>query len=214
MSNWIDCTLDVLATDPKEINDLARTLREPSRESLISLLTDFDTPPADDEEIDRLRELVAFQAVRNLGYVHESVNKSRRFEKSFKSNVQGLIDAHLCQVSSAFPNATFLAHYADMQWSCAWKEVVRNGVVERSVWDGNQRAQAIDWMLPDIFAPFRAEYETAKPFGSMWSEWVDALIAAADGLRDSPRSASDYKKEKQHAESAAQRTVEEWLSKS
>jgi len=45
-------------------------------------------------------------------------------------NFQGLIDGHLCRISSAFPSAIFLLEYRD-QVDCAWKEVMRNGVVER-----------------------------------------------------------------------------------
>jgi hypothetical protein len=129
-----------------------------------------------------IRKLVAFRAIRNLGYVHESVNKPRRFENRFKAPAE-LIFEHLRQVSVAFPIAIFWLEHRDMQFSSAWREVMRNGVVEQSVGDFDQRAQAIDWTLLDIFAPFWAEYEMQLPFGSMWSDWVADLAAAADGLR-------------------------------
>ncbi len=220
MSNWIDCRLDVLATNPNEISGVATALREPSTEYLLSVWTEdqrrlaelkrnlgwvdayvnkarrFENSPKaavaietrhpDDAVIEGLRKLVAFQAVSNLGYSDESVNKARRFTNSFKSHSQGLINGHLCQVSRTFPNAIFLAEYSDMQWSCSWKDVRRNGVVERSVYDGYQPAQAIDWMLLDIFAPYRAEYERGLPFGSLWNQWVDDLVVAADRLRNRP----------------------------
>jgi hypothetical protein len=60
---------------------------------------------------------------------------------------------------------------------------MRDGVVEQSLMDGDQKAQAIDWMLLDIFAPFRAEYEIGRPFGSLWNQWVDDLVSAALELR-------------------------------
>jgi hypothetical protein len=61
-------------------------------------------------------------------------------------------------------------------------------VIERFVWNSHQKAQAIDWMLLDIFAPFRAEYELGQPFGSLWNQWVDDLRTAALGLRNSTTS--------------------------
>jgi len=232
MANWIDCTLDVLATDPKEINDISNLLQKPSTEFLIqaaetaaemdertkailarseaaetvaeidkiekevfvlptgSLVRSTGARPPDDAEINSLRELVAFKAVSNLGYVHESVNKARRFQNSFKDHSEDPIYMYLCQVSIAFPSAIFLIDHRNMEWSCAWKKVMRNGVVEQAVGDTEERAQLIEWMLLDIFAPFRAEYENGQPFGSLWNDWVDDLVAAANGLRNLPRSMS------------------------
>ena len=80
---------------------------------------------------------------------------------------------------------TFEPH-RDMQMSWASREVLRNGTVEWSVFDGHQPAQAMNWMLLDIFAPFRAEYDIGKPFGSMWNEWVSDLAAATDALSRRP----------------------------
>jgi len=187
MSEWIDCTLDVLATDPKEINNIANALREPSRDLLVRFTK---TWPPDEAEMGDLREFVGFKAISNLGHLAESVNKARRFRNSFKDHSEGPIYMHLCLVSTAFPNAIFLAHYWNIGWGYSWREVIRNGVTERSVSDGDQPAQAIEWMLLDIFAPYRAEYDRGLPFGSMWNDWVDDLVAAANGLRDLPRSTS------------------------
>lgn len=130
-----------------------------------------------------LREFVGFKPISNLGHLAESVNKARRYQNSFKNHSEGPIYMHLCLVSAAFPDAIFLAHYSNIGWGYSWKEVMRKGVVERSVSDCDQPAQAIEWVLPDIFAPFRAEYQNGQPFGSMWNEWVDDLVAAANELR-------------------------------
>lgn len=205
MCSWIDCTLDVLATNPEEINNIAKALLVPSKEFLVRviqteneisdmakalletsqefLVPGTETQSTDDEEIEGLRELVAFKAVKNLGYVDESVNKGRRFENSLKSPFRPYIHALLCQISETFPHAIFLVEYCDMQWSWSSKEVLRNGVVERSVFDDRQQAQAMDWILLNIFAPFRAEYQTEQPFGSLWNQWVYDLVAAADALK-------------------------------
>lgn len=179
MSEWIDCTLDVLATNPKEINDIAKALQEPSRDLLVRFTT---TWPPDEAEMGDLREFAGFKAISNLGYIAESVNKARRFQNSFKNHSEAPIYMHLSLVSAAFPNAIFLAHYSNFGWGYSWREVIRNGVVERSVSDSDQPAQAIEWVLPDIFAPFRTEYQNGQPFGSMWNKWVDDLASAANGL--------------------------------
>jgi hypothetical protein len=49
--------------------------------------------------------------------------------------------------------------------------------------DFDQQAQAVDWTLLDIFAPFWAEYERELPFGSLWNKWVHDLVSAANGLK-------------------------------
>ena len=82
MSNWIDCRLDVLVTNPKKINEIANALREPSRESLLSIWAAIANWPPNDAEIEQLRELVAFETERDL---NGNPNTARRFESSFKS---------------------------------------------------------------------------------------------------------------------------------
>ena len=66
MSNWIDCTLEILVVDPKEINEIATLLQKPSTEFLLWEGT-VDTWPPRDAEVEGLHELFAFQAVTNLG---------------------------------------------------------------------------------------------------------------------------------------------------
>jgi hypothetical protein len=108
-----DCTLDVLATDPKEINKIANVLREPSRELLVG--ASLETRPPDGEEINRLLELVAFQAVGNLGCEHESINKARRFviRSSLPSNsnrclsVPGFGVIYICSFLVRLPRHQF-----------------------------------------------------------------------------------------------------------
>jgi len=124
MSEWIDCTLDVLATNPKEINDIANALREPSRDLLVRFTT---TWPPDEAEMGDLREFVGFKPISNLGHLAESVNKARRYQNSFKNHSEGPIYMHLCLVSAAFPDAIFLAHYSNIGWGYSWKEVMSSG---------------------------------------------------------------------------------------
>ena len=190
MSEWIDCTLDVVATNPKEMNDIASALRNPPREFLLVAFAASERRRPDDVEIEQAREVIAFKTAKDLPHVAEIGNKVWRFENSYRTTCEGVIDWHLSDVSAAFPNAIFLADYCNLGWNCVWKRVLRNGVTERSVSDGDQPAQGIDWVVLDIFAPFRTEYQNGRPFGSMWKKWVDDLVAAANGLRDLPRSTS------------------------
>jgi len=166
----------------------------------------FATSPKEIDEV--THALVQFKVVHNLGYVDEDLNKARRFETSYQIYFHGQIAKQLCQVSQSFPNAVFLAYFYDIHGGWARKEVIRNGVVERFVWDRKQRAQMREWMLLDIFAPFLAEYETGQPFGSMWNEWVDDLMAAADELRNANRLDKRSKRKKSRIESSVLGAVE------
>jgi hypothetical protein len=71
-----------------------------------------------------------------------------------------------------------MINYYDMQASYSGKWVERAGELVHQIHDGHQQAQAIDWALLDIFAPFRAEYELGLEFGSLWQEWLADTTAA------------------------------------
>jgi hypothetical protein len=88
MSNWLDYEVDVLASDPHEINQIAERLKRPSSELVNWIAEQFGRSLS--EDIEGLRELVQFEAVQNLGYVHPSVNKARRFRLSFKDRFTAL----------------------------------------------------------------------------------------------------------------------------
>ena len=137
-----------------------------------------------------LKELLEFKTVKNLGYVANEINKARRFSLSFKDRHYGIVDSHLAEVSEAFPAAVFLLEYFDAQASYSGKRVMRAGEVVQEVFDGDQKVQGLDWALLDIFAPFRAEYYGEEhEFGSLWNSWLDAVMAAAKGLKDNQGSA-------------------------
>lgn len=189
MSNWIDYNLDVLAGSPAEINQIAERLNQPSSE-LANWIAERDGQPVSAVG-EGLKELLGFKAVRNLGYVSNDVNKARRFGLAFKSRSYGIVNSHLVEVSEAFPKAVFLLEYFDMQASYSGKRVMRAGEVVREVFDGDQKAQGLDWALLDIFAPFRAEYYGEEhDFGSLWAPWLDAIMTAAKSLRDEQAPAS------------------------
>jgi hypothetical protein len=182
MSNIIDYSLDVLATSPEEINRIAARLKQPSSE-LLDWVAKRDNCK-ENEIAQTLAGLVSFEPVRNLFYVHESVNKARRFENSFKSRFTGIVNSHMFEVSAEFPNAVFLLEYRDMQWSYSGKKVIYAGEAVQKIFDGNQQSQTLDWVLLDIFAPFVAEWNEGLPFGSLWPKWVEDAKAALKQLEE------------------------------
>lgn len=184
MSNWIDYRLDVLASSPKEINQIAARLKQPSSKLVDWVAERFHQQPS--EAAAGLAELVSFEPVENLFYVHESVNKARRFHNSFR-RWSGIVKSHLFEVSEEFPTAVFLLEHFDMQASYSGKMVIRAGEIIQAVFDGNQRAQALDWVLLDIFAPFRAEWERDLEFCSLWREWLEDVATAVEVLRNIPK---------------------------
>ena len=82
MSNWIDMTLDVLAASPDEINRIEAALQEPCEELCAWVAKRWEADPK--EIAAEVKALVTFKPTRNLGYVHPSVNKARRFYNLFK----------------------------------------------------------------------------------------------------------------------------------
>jgi hypothetical protein len=173
MSNWIDVHLDVLASTPAEINEIETALRHPCADLIVWRAKLSGMEPTDIAE--HVKEVVAFRAIKNLRCVDTSVNKARRFESSWSVKYWGLVWSHVYFVSRDFPKAIFLAEYWDEQMSYAGMYVIRAGEEIRSSRDRHQRAQAEEWVLPNIFAPYQAEYERGFEFGSLWNDWVDEM---------------------------------------
>ena len=116
-------------------------------------------------------------------HVHVSVNKARRFQNSFKDRSWGVVWSHIDFISRDFPNAVFLGEHWNLQTSSASRRVIRAGKEIRSSYDGSQRAQGYEWILPDIFAPYRAEYELGLEFGSLWDQWLSEMQAELAALK-------------------------------
>jgi hypothetical protein len=173
MSNWIDMHLDVLASSPDEIDAIESALKNPCAELIAWSAQRSGMEPKDIAE--DVREVVTFNSIRNLGYVHPSVNKARRFQSSWKSKFWGLVISHLEFVSRDFPGAVFLAEYRDDQASFGGKIVIRAGEEIRCSHDGDHHAQAHEWVLPNIFAPYETEYELDLEFGSLWNDWLEGM---------------------------------------
>jgi hypothetical protein len=182
MANWLYYDLDVLASNQTEMKQIAERLNQPSPE-LASWLAEKWSQPVS-EVTEDLKELIAFKATKNLGYVDPDVNQARRFRASFSTKCRGIIRSHLFEVSEIFPTAILLLEYFDPQMSYAGREVIRAARVVEAVFDGDQQAQAVNWALPDIFAPFRTEYEAKLEFGSLWNQWLKAQRREIERLWD------------------------------
>jgi hypothetical protein len=181
MANVIDYVLDVLATSPDEIGRIAVRLKQPSADLLDWVAKQANSTP--DEMAQSVSELVSFEAVENLFDPGESVNKARRFTNSFRK-FTGTVNSHIFEVSAEFPHAVFLLEDYDMQWSYSRKRVIYAGQVLQKIVDGNHQSQAQDWVLLDIFAPFRAEWMEGLGVGSLWPKWVrDVAVASGELLK-------------------------------
>ena len=182
MSNWIHYDLDILANSPAEINQIAERLNQPSPE-LAGWIAQRDGQPAN-EIAEGLKELLDFKTVQKLGDVGSDLNRARRFSLMFKCRYYGIVDSHLSEISEAFPTVVFLLEYRDAQASYAGKRVMRAGETVQEAFDGDQQVQGLDWALLDIFSPFRAEYYGEEHwFGSLWEQWVDAVMTATNDLQ-------------------------------
>ena len=181
MSNLIDARLDVLASSPVEINQIETALQQPCEELLAWVAKKWGEDPK--EIAADVKALVTFKPSRNLGYVHPAVNKARRFYNLFKDRSWGVVWSHVDFVSRDFPEALFLGEHWNLQAGSASRRVIRAGQEIRSTRDGNQRAQAQEWVLPNIFAPFWTEYELGLKFGSLWDQWLSEMQAELADLK-------------------------------
>jgi hypothetical protein len=181
MSNWLDYDVEILASSPSQMNEIAERLKQPSTKLADFWANESGRPVK--EITEGLRDLLTFKAAENLRYAEAGVHKASRFSLSFKDRNHGLVDGHLLEVSEDFPFAIFLLAYCDMQFSYSGKQVIRGGEVIQQIHDGEQPAQGVDYCLVDIFAPFQAEYYAELECGSLWQEWLEKMAAAIGELK-------------------------------
>ena len=91
--------------------------------------------------------------------------------------------SHVDFVSRDFPEALFLGEHWNLQASSASRTVIRAGREIRSVYDGSQRAQGYEWVLPNIFAPYQTEYDLGLEFGSLWDQWLGEMQSELASLK-------------------------------
>ena len=178
MSNIPDYRLDVLATSPREINRIAPRLKHPSLGWWTGLTAS---------------QVRSRDPLRRGGPVLSVEYKARRFKNSVYDRSVGIVQNYLFEVSAEFPNTVFLLEYRDMDAAYSGKMVIRAGDVVQQIFDGDQRAQALDWALLDIFAPFRAEWNEGLQFGSLWAKWVADAKAKLRQLEENIINQQDVK---------------------
>jgi len=61
----------------------------------------------------------------------------------------------------------------------------------RRSYDGDHHAQGREWVLPNIFAPFNAEYELGLECGSLRDEWMEGMRRQLAVLTESYSSKAD-----------------------
>jgi hypothetical protein len=171
-----------LASSPEEINKIEIALQEPCEELLAWVAKKWEADP--NEIASDLKALVALRPKCNLGSVDPAINKARRFENEWKDKFWGVVWSHLHFVSEAFPETIFLAEHWDDCMSYAGKTVIHAGREIRHMHDGNQRAQGLEWVLPNVFAPFESEYHSGAEFGSLWESWLIEMEGAVAKLRE------------------------------
>jgi hypothetical protein len=176
MSNIIHYSLEVLGSSPTEINHIAARLVQPSPELVNRVSERFGKPPG--EVAENLKTLLEFEVTEDP---HNS-GKARDFALSFKDPFTGIVDGHLLEVSEAAPAAIFLLTYYEMQSSYSGKQVIRAGEVVQQIHDREQKAQGLDWVLLDIFAPYKTEYYAELEFGSLWQQWLNDVRSVTEDL--------------------------------
>jgi hypothetical protein len=72
--------------------------------------------------------------------------------------------------------------YYEMQSSYSAKQVIRAGEVVQQIHDREQKAQGLDWVLLDIFAPYKTEYYAELEFGSLWQQWLNDVRSVTEDL--------------------------------
>jgi hypothetical protein len=193
MSNWVDMRLDVLASNPEEINQIERALQEPCGELIAWRAQQTGEDPK--KIAASIKEIVSFKLVRNLGFTDLSVNKARRFENTQKDRFWGPVWSHVHFVSADFPKAVFMAEYWDEMMSYGGKVVIHAGDEIRSSYDGDHHAQGREWVLPNIFAPFLAEHDLGLECGCLWDEWMEGMRRQLALLTERYPGARDLKLE-------------------
>jgi hypothetical protein len=165
--------LDVLASNPTEINQIAERLKQPSAE-LVNWRAEESRQPLS-EIAANLKKLVEFEAIHGPGHIDDSLNKARSFRNVLlHEKWMGIVDSHLFEVSEAFPSAIFMLDWGVPESDFGGQIVIRAGEEVQHVCHGDTQCPLSGL---DIFAPYRDEYLHGLEFGSLWKEWLEEEIA-------------------------------------
>ena len=181
MTGWIEMHVDVLASSLGEICKIQTALQKPSTELLAWVAK--TNGEGSERFVEKVMKDVTFRLTSNLGYAAPSIKYERRFECEWPHYTYGVVWTGLYLVSKEFSDAVFLVEYCDTRLSYAGRVVLRGGREVRAVHDGHRQTQGYNWVLPDIFAPYLAEYRDGSECGVLWDEWLMELESAVVGLR-------------------------------
>lgn len=180
MSNWIYCTLDVLAGSG-EIDQIHERLVRPSLD-LVNWVAESNHQPVD-EVTGWLKKLLHFQLIQRFDSDFIDYSDFLSLDLT-DATYRPIVDRHLNEVSEAHPKAIFLLDYRPDSGEYE-KKVIRSGKVVREIVCRRPQAAGQHWLPLDIFEPFTAEHESRiHKFGSLWDSWLDAAIAAATELKN------------------------------
>src|SRR5215471_11914052 len=184
MSSLLNYNLCVLASDSKEVKDIAVRLNEPSKDLGDWLCERLQLP-----RIDGLGDVLDFEIVGNLTNIEAAV---RTFRLTIQDRFCGMVAFHLSEISAAFPSAIFLLETEGLTF--LRKEVLRKGCRVQEIHRDNRANQVAGGCILDIFVPFRAEHSAHLAFGSLWKSWLDDTAAALQELKSNSNSASESPK--------------------
>jgi hypothetical protein len=175
MANNVDYMLEVLATSPEEINRISTRLKQPLPEWLDWVAKSENYKP------ESLAKWVSFEGP-DVG----ADESSRWFKNECYHWNCHIVRSHVFEVSTEFPNAVFLLDVVEMYAFYYSKRVIRAGNIVQRIDDGGW-LNTEEWVLLDIFVPFRNEWESGLPFGSRWANWVGAVKAQLGQLEENRR---------------------------
>jgi hypothetical protein len=182
MTGWIDMHVDVLASSTGESSKIQIALQKPSTELLAWVAK--TNGEASERFVEKVMKDVTFRLTSNLGYAAPAIKCEQRFENEWPYYAYGAVWSQLYLVSREFYDAVFLVAYCDTRLRYAGRVVLRAGREVCAVHDGHQQTRGYDWLLPDVFAPYLAEYRDGSECGVLWDSWLMELESAVVELRN------------------------------
>jgi len=182
MTGWIDMQVNVLASNPGESSKIQTALQKPPTE-LLAWVAETNGE-ASERFVEKVMKDVTFRLTSNPGYASPPIKCERRFENEWPYYAYGVVWSHLYLVSREFPDVVFLVEYRDTRLSYAGRVVLHGGREVRAVHDRHQQTLGYNWVLPDIFAPYLAEYRDGTEVSALWDSWSMELESAAIKLRN------------------------------
>jgi len=157
MSYWIRGQLKVLA-HRHELSEIRKVLQQPGDELVRNVADMLQTDPKNIAA--SIKEATAFSP---------SNKKENFFENVWKDRCEDFILEHIHCVSRAFPEAAFLLCCFSGELDYEVQILIIEG---RTVRDYQTRCGL---MFPNLFTPYRREYDSGTEWGSHWEVWLSEM---------------------------------------